>query len=109
MRFPSGAGKWQVTLNGGFAPRWSHDGKELFYISQNRLHRVRFEETAGPEFSQPEALFTMPSDTEAQDVVTAPEYVVTSEGRFLTTRAAGHAPHRVVHLIRNWTKPLTHE
>ena len=26
-------GKWQVSTNGGFTPRWSRDGKELFYLS----------------------------------------------------------------------------
>ena len=30
--FPSGAGKWQVSVNGGNSPAWRHDGKELFYI-----------------------------------------------------------------------------
>ncbi|HVS88109.1 MAG TPA: protein kinase [Candidatus Acidoferrum sp.] len=30
--FPSGAGKWQVSANGGNSPAWRHDGKELFYI-----------------------------------------------------------------------------
>ena len=26
-------GKWQVSANGGTQPRWSHDGKELFFLS----------------------------------------------------------------------------
>jgi eukaryotic-like serine/threonine-protein kinase len=30
--FPSGAGKWQVSVNGGNSPVWRRDGKELFYI-----------------------------------------------------------------------------
>jgi Tol biopolymer transport system component len=28
-----GAGKWQVSKSGGFAPRWRRDGRELFYYS----------------------------------------------------------------------------
>jgi serine/threonine protein kinase len=31
--FPSGAGKWQVSVNGGFDPVWRPDGKELFYVA----------------------------------------------------------------------------
>ncbi len=36
--FPSGAGKWQVSLTGTASgttqqPRWSRDGKELFYVT----------------------------------------------------------------------------
>ena len=29
--FPSGEGKWRVSLNGGAYPAWSGNGKELFY------------------------------------------------------------------------------
>ena len=32
--FPSAAGKWQVSREGGTEPRWRADGKELFYIGQ---------------------------------------------------------------------------
>jgi serine/threonine protein kinase len=31
-RFPSGAGKWQVSTNGGNEPVWRRDGKELYYL-----------------------------------------------------------------------------
>ena len=27
------AGKWQVSANGGWAPRWSPDGRELYYLA----------------------------------------------------------------------------
>lgn len=27
------AGKWQISANGGFAPRWSPDGRELYYFN----------------------------------------------------------------------------
>jgi dipeptidyl aminopeptidase/acylaminoacyl peptidase len=32
--FPGGAGKWQISTNGGVLPRWRRDGRELFYMSQ---------------------------------------------------------------------------
>ena len=31
--FPGGAGKWQVSTNGGSFPRWRGDVRELFYMS----------------------------------------------------------------------------
>jgi Tol biopolymer transport system component len=34
--FPTGAGRWQVSRTGGDFPRWSRDGKELFFL-QNTL------------------------------------------------------------------------
>ena len=33
----SASGKWQVSTTGGNEPRWSHDGKEIFYIAGNKL------------------------------------------------------------------------
>jgi Tol biopolymer transport system component len=33
--FPSGAGKWQVSVNGGLQPIWRRDGKEIFFMSQD--------------------------------------------------------------------------
>ena len=33
--FPSGAGKWQVSANGGVGPHWRNDGRELIYVATN--------------------------------------------------------------------------
>jgi dipeptidyl aminopeptidase/acylaminoacyl peptidase len=32
--FPSGDGKWQVSVNGGNVPRWSGIGDKLFYVER---------------------------------------------------------------------------
>ena len=32
-RFPTPAGKWQVSIAGGMQPRWTHDGKSLLYLA----------------------------------------------------------------------------
>src|SRR5262249_50955894 len=34
--YPKPAGKWQISTSGGTEPRWRHDGKELFFVSQDR-------------------------------------------------------------------------
>ncbi|MGH9657635.1 MAG: TolB family protein, partial [Bryobacteraceae bacterium] len=31
--FPAGTGKWKVSLQGGVAPRWSRDGRELYFVA----------------------------------------------------------------------------
>ena len=48
VAFRGGQGKWQVSVNGGMAPQWSKDGKELYYfdISYN-LYAVPVKEVAG--------------------------------------------------------------
>jgi Tol biopolymer transport system component len=33
--FPGPGGKWQISTGGGYFPRWSRNGKELFYRSQD--------------------------------------------------------------------------
>ena len=43
-------GKWQLSTNGGSCPRWSPDGKELFYLSRENSMMVVAVET-DPAFS----------------------------------------------------------
>ena len=39
--FPNGTNKWQISANGGIAPRWRRDGKEIFYVElPNKLMAV---------------------------------------------------------------------
>jgi Tol biopolymer transport system component len=59
--FPAGDGKWQVSANGGWYPRWKKDGKELFYVdaaANGKMLSVRVN-TSGqaPEFSPATPLF----------------------------------------------------
>ena len=59
--FPDASGgKWMVSSGGGVEPRWSRDGKELFYFSGHTLMAVPV--TLRPTFSvgTPVALFDAP-------------------------------------------------
>ncbi len=47
--FPSGEGQWLVSTNSGCQPRWSRDGKELFYVEGDTLTAV--EVTTSPAFA----------------------------------------------------------
>jgi eukaryotic-like serine/threonine-protein kinase len=41
--FPGPGGKWQVSTNGGVFPKWSRNGKELFYSTRdNKIMVVRY-------------------------------------------------------------------
>jgi serine/threonine protein kinase len=59
--FPPGAGKWQISSNGGGPSRWRRDGKELFYldsINSGRMFSVVINATESKfEFSAPRPLF----------------------------------------------------
>jgi hypothetical protein len=38
--FPPGAGKWQISRNGGVGPRWRSDGRELFFMDTWSFSKV---------------------------------------------------------------------
>jgi eukaryotic-like serine/threonine-protein kinase len=80
--------KRQVSLNGGFAPRWSRDGRELFFVDETvTLFAVPI--SPGPVFTpgSPQRLFNAFAFN-AQGA----SYDVHPDGkRFLMTRAAGAA------------------
>jgi serine/threonine protein kinase/Tol biopolymer transport system component len=98
--FPSGAGKWQATQDGGNAPRWSRDGRQLFYTKDDRLMAVDFHDGALPQFGVATALpVSIASDRIF--VGSYASYAVTSDGRFITAQPVGHRQ-QTIHLVTNW-------
>ncbi len=68
--FPSASdGKWMVSSGGGVEPRWSRDGKELFYFSGQTLMAVPV--SVRPKFSKETsvALFDAPIQAGYSDYI----------------------------------------
>jgi serine/threonine protein kinase len=98
--FPSGEGKWQASADGGNAPRWSRDGKQLFYAKDDRLTAVEFREGAIPQLGSAQALpVNIVSDRIFVNSYSA--YAVTSDGGFITTQPVGDTQ-PTIHLVTNW-------
>lgn len=98
--FPSAVGKWQATQDGGNAPRWSRDGKQLFYTKNDRLMAVDFHDGAVPQFGPATALpVTVASDRIF--VGSYSSYAVTKDGRIITTQPVGQTQ-QTIHLVTNW-------
>ena len=56
----SGGGKTIVSTGGGFAARWTRDGREIVYVSSDfRMMAVPVRTTAGVELGAPVALFAI--------------------------------------------------
>jgi Tol biopolymer transport system component len=55
--FPEGEGRYQVSPAFGTEPRWSRDGRELFYRSGNLLYAVAIEPGTRFKAGRPERLF----------------------------------------------------
>ncbi len=95
--------KWQVSTSGGYEPRWRADGREMYYLSEDRK-LMAVEVRPGPSFGVPRILF----QTQVQPGVSANRmhYVPSHDGRrFLinTQTAASITP---ITVVTNWANAL---
>jgi hypothetical protein len=100
--YGGGQGKWQVSSNGGQAPRWSADGKELFYFDGNQsLVAVSVNEAGGAlEFGAPQTLVSQ------WTILTLPFFSVSPDGkRFLMERVSQQV-NQPITLVTNFTSAL---
>jgi len=103
--FPEPSGKWQVSTNGGVTPRWSRDGKELFYVGLDGKLMAVPVRAAGAVFEPdtPAALF----QTQIADIgnpIPSAHYAVSTDGRFLMSVLAKEAASPIT-VIVNWHPP----
>jgi eukaryotic-like serine/threonine-protein kinase len=56
-RFPSGEGKWQVSVRGGVRPIWSRKGDEIIYRNEDTLVSVPVKTTPALQLGTPVELF----------------------------------------------------
>ncbi len=85
--FPNvNGGKWQVSRGGGSAPLWAHNGRELFYVANGKMHLVSIH--SGPPFSAepPRTLFTIPEYIRAGSPVGGTFAITPDDQRFLMVR-----------------------
>jgi hypothetical protein len=79
-------GKWQVSRGGGSAPLWSHDGRELFYVGEWKMHAVAIHPGAAFSAEPPRTLFDIPARVRAGSLARG-TFAVASDGqRFLMVR-----------------------
>ena len=110
--FPGGAGilagKWQVSPQGGRAPRWRGDGKELFYLTLDNKNIMAVGIRAsgqGVETDAPMPLFTtsVPGDRGDNPY----PYDVSANGqRFLVEETAGVQGSLPLTVVVNWQAKL---
>jgi len=58
--FPSPGGKWQVSTGGGLYPKWSRNGKELFYRTEDSKLMVVSYSASGDSFHADKPLLWSP-------------------------------------------------
>jgi serine/threonine-protein kinase len=109
--FPdAGAGKWMISNGGGFAPRWLADGREIIYLSQDRVLMSVEVNIAGPKFqsSPPKPLFAVNvANPNAATGVIGRSWDVTPDGRrFLILQASERKGPEPMTVVLNWQAGL---
>lgn len=106
--YPSLAGKWQISVTGGQEPRWSADGRQLFYRTGDRMMAVAVDGQTGFSYGSPRLLFDQPFVQAATQGVMA-DYAVAADGRFLMLKpnaAPSSAPAEELHVVLNWEQEV---
>jgi Tol biopolymer transport system component len=95
--FPKGTNKWRISTNRGTAPRWSRNGKEIFYVEQRTLMAVSV--TTQPAFSPgtPARLFEKRTLQSAN-----PQYDVSADGKRFIILDRLISESLSIHVVHNW-------
>ena len=108
--FPSADRKMPVSTGGGSQPRWSRDGKELFFVSRTGVLTVVPVRVNGadrlPEIGLPRELFTPPLGGAVQRGDVRHQYMLSADGQRILVAAVKEPAPTPISLILNW-KPKT--
>jgi dipeptidyl aminopeptidase/acylaminoacyl peptidase len=97
-------GKWQISTDGGARPRWSREGKRIYYLAPDSKVITVDVAAKGDEFTAgvPRELF--PGNIKP---VNGPQYDISADGkRFLINTPIQRAEVAPITLVQNWTAAL---
>ena len=96
--FPNLGAKWQISTNGGFAPRWEPHERELYYQNGGKLMAVAIQTHATLVAAAPRLLFDGPY---------VGMYDVARDGRFIMIEhKPSEEPSPQITLVQNWFEEL---
>jgi Tol biopolymer transport system component/tRNA A-37 threonylcarbamoyl transferase component Bud32 len=104
--FPAGTDEWPVSVSGGTKPRWSHDGKELYYVAPEGVLIARSVAVEGNtlRLSPPSKLFQVRMFGET-NMVSRQQFDVAPGGRFLVNLLTGDDRSVPISVLLNWRPP----
>jgi Tol biopolymer transport system component len=105
VRDMTGSGaRWRISIEGGEEPRWSHDGRELYYRNGNLFMSVAIQTSPSFQAGKPTSLFGGSFDLRTNTGIT---YDVDPKGnRFLMLRPAEESTAPSVMIVLNWFDEL---
>ena len=92
----------QVSRNGGTEPRWSRDGRKLFFLEGQRLMSANLLPGDPPRVETPRALFTLLREERA----VSRSYDVAPDGRILALLREAPTERSHAVLVENWFEEL---
>jgi Tol biopolymer transport system component len=102
--YPTTGAKWQVSTDGGRAPRWSHKGDEIFFVEGDTFYATPVKTSPAFRAGTPAVLFTHRMDTSG---VPTPNYDVSNDDqRFLIVEADSAARSRQLRVVLGWLDSL---
>jgi len=102
--YPGPGGKWPISTEGGTEPRWSADGRELFYRLEDKMMVVEVQSEPAFTSGRPQLVFEVPY---LPDPFGTSNYDISPDGqRFLmliedTAQAQGQ-----INVVLNWFEEL---
>jgi hypothetical protein len=99
--FPLSNRKWPVSTSGGFEPHWRADGREMYYLGEDRK-LMAVDVGAGPSFGVPKPLFQTRISEGMEP--NRNHYVPARDGRkFLINTTTGDSAPNPITVVLNWT------
>ncbi|MFC1475314.1 TolB family protein, partial [Candidatus Zixiibacteriota bacterium] len=104
--FKDDGGRWQISNEGGYAPKWSADNKEIYFWSRNDLMFVEVNiSNTNFEVGQPKKLFSKIMNYSGN--FPGPRYSVSNDGqRFLMNISLNVNSDDNIIIVQNWLEEL---
>jgi eukaryotic-like serine/threonine-protein kinase len=105
--FPVGRGKWQISRGGGGPPKWRSDGKEIFYVSGDKLMSVEVKTDGDTlEIATPQPLFEI-RGAPLPGALGGAAFDASADGqKFLIGISVQEATFTPITVVLNWTADL---
>ncbi|HEV2400006.1 MAG TPA: protein kinase [Candidatus Sulfotelmatobacter sp.] len=100
--YGGGQGKWQVSSNGGQAPHWGADGKEIYYFDRNQsILAIPVNEKSGAlQFGAPQTLVSQ------WTILTIPFYSISPDRKRLLMERVSQQVNQPVTVLTHFTAGL---
>ena len=105
---PLSGSKWQLTSDGGDAPAWRPDGREIFYVGLDRVLRAAPITSLSPFAAGPPAELFRLRIPQVAITGNRTDFAATSDGaRFLVNSLVGDSDDPAIGVIMGWRAPAT--